>query len=402
MFVTTVSTNLVVDTHKLTNKDYNELKKIDGTIIFICRDENVPYFLENEIVFQSSRKYFLGQTFLFEDISEEFSIEFKNIILISRDANLIEEARLLSIGTVLIDKNIIEYDQIGKMPDFHLYSFDEVEDIMTMKQGYYTEVRTTLDNSNRPLSESGYVLESKLFREGYEIDILAGGRYFNTSDRNYILHQLSNRINKSKYDTSQQDLFLTCYTSLIRFLIENDADISISRVPSRLGKIDRFENITERIAHHFKVPNISETLVCRTDYPNHKGLSAGLRFQNVEDVFHINGNDSNYRDKHVVIIDDVITTGATAFECAKKYLLAGAKKVSIVVLAVNQFTNYFGNSELICEDCDSKMVMRISKNNSAFYGCTGYINGCKNTYNYITGRIKIIESLFETKNSVEF
>ncbi|MGI8725665.1 MAG: phosphoribosyltransferase family protein [Methyloceanibacter sp.] len=39
------------------------------------------------------------------------------------------------------------------------------------------------------------------------------------------------------------------------------------------------------------------------------------------------------RDKRVVVVDDVITTGATAEACARALKRAGAKRVDVLTLA---------------------------------------------------------------------
>ena len=41
----------------------------------------------------------------------------------------------------------------------------------------------------------------------------------------------------------------------------------------------------------------------------------------------------NIKDKRVVLIDDVFTTGSTARECAKALLAAGAKSVDVLTVA---------------------------------------------------------------------
>ena len=40
------------------------------------------------------------------------------------------------------------------------------------------------------------------------------------------------------------------------------------------------------------------------------------------------------RDKRVLMLDDIVTTGTTASECARMLLTAGAKEVKLATLAV--------------------------------------------------------------------
>ena len=54
------------------------------------------------------------------------------------------------------------------------------------------------------------------------------------------------------------------------------------------------------------------------------------RRKNVEDAFRATGN---LEGRHVMLIDDVCTTGATARECAKALRAAGAAKVTLLVYA---------------------------------------------------------------------
>jgi len=56
------------------------------------------------------------------------------------------------------------------------------------------------------------------------------------------------------------------------------------------------------------------------------------RWTNVEDVFRIS-NPDNVRGKHVLLVDDVITTGSTIESCANELLKIEDVRVSVVALA---------------------------------------------------------------------
>lgn len=56
------------------------------------------------------------------------------------------------------------------------------------------------------------------------------------------------------------------------------------------------------------------------------------RFRNVEGAFRLNPK-SNITGKSVLLVDDVMTTGATIKECTKVLLRAGASSVKVVTLA---------------------------------------------------------------------
>ena len=53
------------------------------------------------------------------------------------------------------------------------------------------------------------------------------------------------------------------------------------------------------------------------------------RDKNVEGVFQL-CPEANIQGKHIMLIDDVVTTGATALSCGKELLKAGNVKISIL------------------------------------------------------------------------
>jgi ComF family protein len=63
------------------------------------------------------------------------------------------------------------------------------------------------------------------------------------------------------------------------------------------------------------------------------GLSAAQRRKNVAGAFRVTAAKGALRGKRIVVVDDVITTGATAEACARVLKRAGAGQVDILALA---------------------------------------------------------------------
>ncbi len=74
-------------------------------------------------------------------------------------------------------------------------------------------------------------------------------------------------------------------------------------------------------------------------------LSAEQRFLNVEGAF--SGNPAKLNGKNVLLVDDVITTGATMINCTKALLTSGASNVycisvaRVIVITSNWLLNGF-------------------------------------------------------------
>jgi len=57
------------------------------------------------------------------------------------------------------------------------------------------------------------------------------------------------------------------------------------------------------------------------------------RWKNVENIFKLKSAD-NLKDKHILLVDDVVTTGSTLEACARVLLTIENTKVSIATLAM--------------------------------------------------------------------
>lgn len=91
----------------------------------------------------------------------------------------------------------------------------------------------------------------------------------------------------------------------------------IARGISEVTAIPVAEDILERVVY-----NTTQTKIPKEQ-----------RWDNVQSIFSL-VNKEKIKDKHIVLIDDVLTTGATLIECAKELQKEPSVKVSILTLAV--------------------------------------------------------------------
>jgi ComF family protein len=118
----------------------------------------------------------------------------------------------------------------------------------------------------------------------------------------------------------------------------NEIDV-ISSIPMHKSKLRRrkynqaavLANEISKICNKTYTP---ELLIKTKDSVSQSGLSKEERKENVKNTFKLNPilKNSIWR-KNVLIVDDVLTTGATASECAKVLRRNGAKRINILTIA---------------------------------------------------------------------
>ncbi len=80
------------------------------------------------------------------------------------------------------------------------------------------------------------------------------------------------------------------------------------------------------------VPVNENQLVRKKTTETQTKKSRYTRYENMLTVFEIN-NPEILKNKHVLLVDDVITTGATIEACGNSLLKCGVKKLSITSIA---------------------------------------------------------------------
>ncbi|MGE5628714.1 MAG: ComF family protein [Solirubrobacterales bacterium] len=77
---------------------------------------------------------------------------------------------------------------------------------------------------------------------------------------------------------------------------------------------------------------IIDVLKKSKDAKDQIGLSRKERLENIKNSFEFKGN-TNIKNKNIILVDDVFTTGATAFWCVDILIKNGAKDVKVLTAA---------------------------------------------------------------------
>lgn len=105
--------------------------------------------------------------------------------------------------------------------------------------------------------------------------------------------------------------------------------------PSRLRErgYNQSQLLAEQIAREHQITLSLRNLVRIRNTEHQTLLSKKERWTNIHGAFRIR-NPIRFSGKNILIIDDLLTTGATASEAARALKSAGAKTVGVLTLAI--------------------------------------------------------------------
>jgi ComF family protein len=92
------------------------------------------------------------------------------------------------------------------------------------------------------------------------------------------------------------------------------------------------ELLAREISRRTQTP-VENTLRRVRNTESQAGLTSAKRRKNVSGAFQASRGRNNLEDRRVLLIDDVMTTGATAASCARALRRAGARHVTLLTLA---------------------------------------------------------------------
>lgn len=148
-----------------------------------------------------------------------------------------------------------------------------------------------------------------------------------------IIKELILRL-KYKNDFQSGEVLGKLMTDLFLGLINNENKIDyITYVPSSKKSLkkrgyNQSEFLAKTIGDLIGVPTL-DTLVKSSKTKDQIGLNGEKRWENLEHAFEIKEN-SLIKNKFFLLVDDVVTTGATAFYCSEKLIKYNAKGVCIL------------------------------------------------------------------------
>lgn len=146
-------------------------------------------------------------------------------------------------------------------------------------------------------------------------------------------------IHKMKYGF-MKNIAASLSTPIIKFLRQLNFDESFLIVPIPLHRsrerwrgFNQAKEIAIEISKSINIPLDSENLFrAKKISPQVEMSDYQKRAENIKNAFRIK-NPEIFRDKKIILVDDVYTSGATMEECAKLLKESGAKEIWGIVVA---------------------------------------------------------------------
>ncbi len=151
-------------------------------------------------------------------------------------------------------------------------------------------------------------------------------------------------IKRFKFNSLRENgkFFASKMAEIIKLHYEQDFDLIVA-VPmtlksKKLRGYNQAEVLAQYLAKELKMPFVNDVLIkTKTNQIQHK-LDKSKRRQNVKGVFEVS-KTTDIKDKNILLVDDIITTGSTLDECSRVLKSAGANKVYCATIAKTMLDN---------------------------------------------------------------
>ena len=144
-----------------------------------------------------------------------------------------------------------------------------------------------------------------------------------------------------RYKFGRRRSYASCYGRLLAMKLQNTnlhqtdilAWVPVSRRRRMARGFDQVALLAEVVAKELGIPAVPVLKKIRHTPPQSGLRSAAERRANVLGAYRVVRPDA-VRGQNILLLDDIITTGATISECARMLTMAGAAKVTCAALAV--------------------------------------------------------------------
>lgn len=157
-------------------------------------------------------------------------------------------------------------------------------------------------------------------------------------------HPLSEQIVSHKNSNSFPDSWLCAIRDFIKDTTINDGEAVVTVIPCKAGRTPRLESLLQQVAGPYdcnqtrpsspSVEYLHDILEFRSGAVSSHGrhLNADERFNNVGENLYVR-RPADIKRRHVIVIDDVVTSGATLLWAHRFLMSAGARRVTCLSLA---------------------------------------------------------------------
>lgn len=150
------------------------------------------------------------------------------------------------------------------------------------------------------------------------------------------LHILKYKGRKPIADSLAQLLIDFAKETLAPFEYDAILAIPLARDKERGRSFNQSALFVERVSEALAIPSSSGGLIRVRSTRPQAPLTKTERFTNLQEAFRV--KDSRYAGKNLLLIDDIVTTGATVSSASKALRTAGAKTISVLTLARGDLT----------------------------------------------------------------
>lgn len=140
-----------------------------------------------------------------------------------------------------------------------------------------------------------------------------------------ILHGLKYRY-ITELSQYLSDLGIDFFKTFEREKFDFVVPVPLSKKRKLQRGFNQSELLARAISQEFGWALDTQTLIRWRHTRPQVGLNAAERWQNVQGIFSLT-NQEKFKNKTILLVDDVVTTGATMRECAKLLKQSGAKAV---------------------------------------------------------------------------